>query len=195
MRSGFQARLNGSVRHFVPCIHTGYTSSMTAVKIRDSIEKTLGVAILAGFFLGLFLLITVPMEMLKMAEVRGWPSRKGVITQAYASRVVSARRPDHWTAELRGTFHDNGETFRVARVRYGDFGFGDGKARSMATVAKYPVGSEVDIYYSPSHPGETILEPFAPWHTMIITLAVGIGLILVPILLFVLRKQLAHATP
>lgn len=163
------------------------------MKIRGIIEKTIGLAILTGFIMGLVLVVFVPVELCKMAEARAWPSRKGLITVSHARRVSSVRRPAYWQAEIGGRFLDNGEKFWVSRVRYGDFRFGEGKASAMETVAKYSVGSEVDVYYSPTHPRQTILEPLAPWHTMGVAFGVGIGFVLLPVVLFVFRKQLGHA--
>jgi hypothetical protein len=62
----------------------------------------------------------------------------------------------------------------------------------MEDVAKYPKGANVKIYYSPNDPLDTVLEPFAPWDTMIITLAGGVGLVLLPVMLYLFRKQLGH---
>jgi hypothetical protein len=126
-----------------------------------------------------------------MAEARGWPSQKGIITKSVASPKTGLLQRPYWAAEICGVYKDNGVGFCVSRVRYGEFRFGDGEAASLTAVAKYPLGKEVDVYYSPFDPTTTILEPHASPSTMVITFALGIGLAFLPVLLFVLRSALA----
>jgi hypothetical protein len=155
------------------------------------IGQCLGFGILAGFILGLFFTVTVPFELRRMAEARGWPSQKGIITKSVASRKTGLLQRPYWAAEICGLYKDNGVGFCVSRVRYGEFRFGDGEAASLAAVATYPLGKEVDVYYAPYDSTTTILEPHASPSTMVITLALGIGLVFLPVLLFVLRSALA----
>jgi hypothetical protein len=151
--------------------------------------KALGALILLGFLVGLLLVVFVPVELNKMAQASEWPSRKGVVTVAYARRVNPVNKPAYYRAEIIGTFLDNGERFAITRVRHGEFRFGSGQASAMETVAQYPVGSQVDVYYSPPNPRETILEPRAPRSTMFIALGAGIGLVLLPVVLYACRKK------
>jgi len=155
------------------------------------IGQCLGFAVLTGFILGLFFTVTVPFELRRMAEARGWPSQKGIITKSIASRKISLLQRPYWAAEICGLYKDNGVGFCVSQVRYGEFRFGEGEAASLAVVAKYPVGEDVDVYYSPYEPTTTILEPHASPSTMVNTFALGIGLVFLPVLLFVLRRALA----
>jgi len=158
--------------------------------IKKILGKLCGVVLLAGILFGLFTVVAVPSEMLKMADAEKWPSRKGLITKSYASRHVSTRRPPWWRAEICGTYQDNGEKFCVRRVRYGSFRFGSGEVDAYAAVAKYPVGREVDIFYSPQNPKETVLEARTSWDAMLTLLGLGIGFLLLPILLWLFRRQL-----
>jgi hypothetical protein len=164
-------------------------TTKTSVSIKKILGKALGVLILLGFLVGLLLVVSALAEMSKMAEAQEWPFREGVVTQSSASETFSRRRGDRWTFVIRGIFNDNGEKFVLTRVRYGEFKLGKGKAYSLAAVAKYPVGSEVRVYYSPAHPRKMILEPFAPWDEMVIVLGAGIGLVLIPVVLFCFRKK------
>lgn len=148
-------------------------------------------SVLAGFILGLFFTVTVPFELRRMAEARGWPSQRGIITKSIASRKISLLQRPYWAADICGRYKDSRVGFCVSRVRYGEFRFGDGEAATLAAVAKYPVGEEVAVYYSPYDPTTTILEPHASPSTMVITFAAGIGLAFLPVLLFVLRRALA----
>ncbi|MBT1072029.1 DUF3592 domain-containing protein [Pelotalea chapellei] len=158
--------------------------------IKQILGKLLGYVLLAGILFGLFTIVAVPIEMGKMATAEKWPSRKGLITKSFADRRSSTRRAPWWRAEICGTYKDSEETFCVRRVRYGDFRFGSGEAEAHEAVAKYPVGREVDIYYSPSNPKETVLEARTSWNTMASLLGLGIGFLLLPLLLWLFRRQL-----
>jgi len=154
--------------------------------------KLAGAALLLGFAFGLILMVFVPLEMFRKAEAEGWSSsRKGVITLSSASRRPYNDRPGRrsvsWRSEICGTYKDNGERFCVSRVRYGDFGW---EAGAREAAARYPVGREVDVYHSPDNPKETILEPVSPWTRMFVLLGIGIGLVLLPVVLWRFRKKL-----
>jgi len=158
--------------------------------MKKMLGKLFGYVLLAGILFGLFTIVFVPIEMAKMAAAEKWPSRKGLITKSFAQRHSSTRRALWWRAEICGIYRDNGETFCVRRVSYGGFRFGSGEAEAHAAVAKYPVGREVDIYYSPKNPKETVLEARTSWKTMDTLLGLGIGLLLLPVLLWLFRRQL-----
>jgi hypothetical protein len=161
--------------------------------VKKIYQRLLGILILLGFLAGMLAIIFVPVEMYKMHQARGWPSRDGTITHSSATLARSGfRRAPSWRPDIGGVYHDNGEKFWVSRVRYGGFKWGAGKATVMEDVTKYPVGTKVKVYYSRTRPKDTILEPFAAWDTMIITLVVGVGLVLLPVMLYLFRKQLGH---
>ena len=161
--------------------------------VKKIFQQLLGILILLGFLVGLLAIVFVPVEMYKMHQARGWPSRDGTITHSSATLGRGGfRNAPSWRADIGGKYDDNGEKFWISRVRYGGVKWGAGKAAAMEDVAKYPVGPRVKVYYSPTRSKDTILEPFAPWDTMIITLAVGVGLVLLPVVLYLLRKQLGH---
>jgi len=158
--------------------------------IKQMLLKLFGFVLLVGIIFGLFTIVVVPIEMSKMAAAEKWPSRKGLITKSFADRRSSPQKAPWWRVEICGTYMDNGEKFCVQRVRYGDIRFGSGEAKAREAAAKYPVGREVDIYYSPSNPKETVLEARTSWNKMITLLGLGIGFLLLTVLLWLFRKQL-----
>lgn len=162
--------------------------------IKNILGKITGFVLLAGIVLGLFVIVTIPFEMIKKADAETWPARKGVITISYAShkRGSGGRHGNsmYWQAEICGAYNDNGERFCVDRIRYGGFRFGEGEASARETVAKYPVGREVDVYYSPDAPEETVLEAISPWTEMHTLLGLGIGFLVLPVILWMFRKQI-----
>ena len=162
------------------------------LNLKDIVMKLMGYVILAGIVFGLFVVVVAPFEMFKKMEAESWPSRKGVITLSYASYIsgFGSTGSPHWKAEICGNFNDNGERFCVRHVRFGGFRFGEGKESAFETVARYPVGREVDIYYSPDNPKETVLEARSSWNEMFVLMGLGIGFLLLTVLLWAFRKEI-----
>jgi hypothetical protein len=162
--------------------------------MKNILGKIAGFVILAGIAFGLFVMVALPFEMFIKAEAETWPARKGIITKSYASHHRGSAGKNsggsYFKAEICGVYEDNGEKFCVTRIRYGGFRLGEGKASALETVAKYPVGREVDIYHAPDNPKETVLEAKSPWTEMFTLLGLGIGFLLLPVLLWVFRKQI-----
>jgi hypothetical protein len=155
---------------------------------QNLIRKIVGFTLLAGFILGLFLFVTIPFEMVQMARAERWPSRRGLIVTSSANRRISLLLRPYWAADICGIYLDNGVGFCVSRIRYGGFRFDEGEAESRAAVAKYHVGSQVNVYYAPDDPTTTILEPHGPWFIMAFAWGLGIGLVLVPVLIYRARR-------
>lgn len=156
--------------------------------------QLIGFLLLTGIVFGLFAVVAAPIEMFQKARAESWPARKGVVTVSYArqQRGGFGRNPSgpYWTGEICGKYLDSGEMFCIARVRYGGFRFGAGKASALATVARYPVGREIEVYYDPEDPKETVLEPRSSWREMFTLLGLGIGFLLLPVFLWLFRKQI-----
>lgn len=165
--------------------------------MKDVLGKIAGFALLAGILFGLFAVVFVPVEMVKKARAEAWPARKGVITLSYARHQRGSGGKlgsgAYWTPEICGTYLDNGERFCIDRVRYGGFRFGEGKASADETIATYPAGRAVDVHYDPENPDDTVLEARSRWTEMVILLALGIGFLLLPVLLWLLRKRIDPA--
>lgn len=155
---------------------------------RNPIGQIVGFILLASFTLGLFLVVTIPFEMIQMGRAERWPSRQGLILTSAAKRRVNLLMRPYWTADICGIYLDNGVGFCISRIKYGGFRFGEGEAESRETVAKYRVGKQINVYYAPDDPTTTILEPHGPWFIMAFAWGLGIGLILVPVLVFISRR-------
>ena len=155
---------------------------------QNLIRKIVGFTLLAGFILGLFLFVTIPFEMVQMARAERWPSRRGLIVTSSANRRMSLLLRPYWAADICGIYLDNGVGFCVSRIRYGGFRFDEGEAESRAAVAKYHVGSQVNVYYAPDDPATTILEPRGPWFIMAFAWGLGIGLVILPVLIYRSRR-------
>jgi len=160
--------------------------------MKDIGGKLMGVVVLAGILFGVFVVLFIPAELLQKADAESWPSRKGTITTSYASYHASFSRSGSpfWRAEICGTYDDSGERFCARHIRFGGFRFGDGKAGVMETVARYPVGRRVDVYFSPDDPKETLLEARSSWQEMFTLLGLAVAFLVLPILLWLFRKKI-----
>lgn len=148
-----------------------------------------GYLMILGFLFGLFVVLIAPYEMVKMAQTESWPSRKGVVTVAYDRHYRGARQAESVSSEICGTYHDNGERFCVARIRYGSVRWGTGEASALAAVSRYPVGSEIEVFHAPGNLKDTVLEPRPSWREMQVMLGLGLFFLALPVLLHVLKKK------
>jgi hypothetical protein len=157
--------------------------------IKSIVAKAAGYVLLIGLLFGVFVSITVPLEMMRMASAESWPARKAIITTSYASRKSTSNRPPFWRPEICGNYQESGERFCVTRVSFGTFRFGSGEAEARTIVAKYPVGVETDVYQSPENPKETILDPHPSWNAMWTLLSVGVLFLVIPPMLWIARRH------
>ena len=94
------------------------------------------------------------------ASVR-WPTADGKV-------VSSSVESDHssggngggttYQAEILYEFSVDGTIYNGNRVAYGDYGSSN-PSHARNIVNQYPVGKELTVYYMPSEPEESLLEP------------------------------------
>jgi hypothetical protein len=106
---------------------------------------------------------------LQVRAAKQWPSAAGKVVASHAevreTRVIDSNREDGYRTEQRNyanivyEYSVAGKTLRNNRVSIGEdlgnFGVSE-------TVAKYPVGAVVSVYYNPLHPKEAVLERDLP---------------------------------
>jgi hypothetical protein len=90
-----------------------------------------------------------------------WPLTRGTVLSATV-QVSHQGRSRHETPLVLYTYQVNGQVFQGRQVRAGDE-FGrvrvNGAASSAShTVARYPAGSCVEVYYDPANPANSALE-------------------------------------
>lgn len=94
------------------------------------------------------------------AGSRAWPTARG---RVLAAEVRSYRSGDGWSS--RSHYPAVRYEYEVEGRRYtGDRIYFDQTSRAHAgpatrTVGRYPVGSEVTVYYDPTDPARALLEP------------------------------------
>lgn len=91
-----------------------------------------------------------------------WPQVSGVVT---ASEIQSHRGDDGTTysADVTFDYTVNDEKLSGDTVYFGDNVQTSSRSTPAKTVRKYPVGKEIQVYYSPESPDESVIEPGATW--------------------------------
>lgn len=95
----------------------------------------------------------------KQAASLAWPRCDGRITHA---AVESARDKDDnetYSAHIAYAYSVNGQSFNADRLTWGGRASSGDSRAAEAAVARYPVGSAVQITYNPENPAEAVLEP------------------------------------
>jgi hypothetical protein len=106
---------------------------------------------------------------LQVRAAREWPSTAGKVVVSEAEvrevKVIDSEREDGFRMEQRNfanvvyEYSVAGKKLRNNRVSIGE---DRGNFQLAETVAKYPVGSIVTVYYNPRHPNEAVLERDLP---------------------------------
>lgn len=128
-------------------------------------------AILPDIPLPVYLMLFTPMVLLVLAAaykslqvwaVRRWPSTSGVVVEAGEQRrqvkVPSRRRTrfeERVFANIVYNYEIAGQSYRNSRVTIGE---DRGNFEVAETLARYPVGQPVTVYYNPARPSEALLE-------------------------------------
>ena len=91
-------------------------------------------------------------------SAQSWPSTSGVVL----SSSVQVRRSNRSRSEYPVVVYQyevNGKSYQGQRIKAGDkFMSIRISGETQATVARYPVGSRVTVYYDPNNPSESALE-------------------------------------
>jgi hypothetical protein len=106
---------------------------------------------------------------LQVRAAREWPSAAGKVVASHAevraTRVMDSDREGGYRTEQRNyanivyEYAVAGKTLRNNRVSIGE---DRGNFEVAETIAKYPVGAVVTVYYNPLHPKEAVLERDLP---------------------------------
>lgn len=92
----------------------------------------------------------------RVEAARLWPSVKGRVTTSVVKRSGGKNRV--YRAKIRYTYSVAGFEFTGRRYALGGELDTSNRARAEARCAKYPEGSEPDVYYDPSDPKDACLE-------------------------------------
>ena len=115
------------------------------------------------------LLFAAAYKSLQVRAAREWPSAAGKVVASHAevreTRVIDSDREGGYRTEQRNfanvvyEYSVAGKTLRNNRVSIGE---DLGNFQVPETIAKYPVGAIVTVFYNPLHPKEAVLERDLP---------------------------------
>ena len=136
--------------------------------------------------LGLLLAVAV-YKTLQVRAAREWPSTPGRVvvsaSQLRDVRVIDSEREEGHRFEQRNfanvtyEYSVSGQKFRNNRVSIGE---DLGNFQVAETLAKYPVGAIVAVYFNPRHPREAVLERDLPqglWGCLGIGTAIALAVV------------------
>ncbi len=123
----------------------------------------LPIALVVGGPLSVMLIAMIVNKLLQLRRAAHWPQAAGRIVK---SDVVAShqRRIDKETEvinlpAIEYEFSANGQKYTGRRISVGE---DSGGANTEATLARYPVGSAVTVYYDPADPENCVLERSLP---------------------------------
>ena len=144
------------------------------------------------------ILVAAAWKSLQVRAAREWPSTAGKVVVSNAElrdvRVIDSERSDGFRSEQRNfaniiyEYSAAGKKLRNNRVSIGE---DRGNFEVAETIAKYPAGAIVTVYYNPLHPNEAVLERDLPkgiWGCL------GIGTAIVLAIVFGSAFGLHHIT-
>jgi Protein of unknown function (DUF3592) len=123
----------------------------------------------------LMLLFLVSNRRAALAAAR-WPTTTGTIlsSTAEAQRVFAPggrTTTQVWWPLVEYSYTVDGRSYYSSRLAFGA-NVGGARTLAEATVARYPGGSQVTVYFDPANPSSSVLEPriaFA-WFTLVLTI-------------------------
>lgn len=132
--------------------------------------------------LGMVVIVITLFDLYRAFACRLWNTTQGVITKASAE-IVSAyaqTRKLFSTKNQTSFYYDytvNGEKLLGSRIFFGDtflslFSF----IAAKGAIERYKEGQQVTVYYSPSNPQNSVLEPGVKWQAFA---ALVLGVVLV----------------
>lgn len=164
------------------------------MKIKDFCMKVLAGAILLGFFAGWMMFFGMMYELRQMEKVKSWPPRRATITHSYVKSVRGLPNRLSTQFEIAGKYADTGEKFG-ARVGYGIENSPWTRIRAEKIVARYPVGTEMDVYPQPGKPTSAVLVNQNSTRLTWIALWIALGFGLLPFLLYFYGRLTGYKPP
>ena len=134
----------------------------------DNLVGPLFGTLCGGFFfllfvgLGVFLIYRTQQSKKKAQVSQSWPSTPGQITDSHVSRSQSTDSDGDTTtsyaARVAYTYQVGGETYSGHNIAFGFSPSYSSEAKAQADAARYPVGSQVPVYYNPDKPSDAVLQ-------------------------------------
>ncbi|MBI2499233.1 DUF3592 domain-containing protein [Candidatus Woesearchaeota archaeon] len=121
--------------------------------------------------IGLIFFISAIINILRGYSSKNWPSVQGKIIHSDIQIQRDIRHGPNYSPTILFEYFINGTKYFSNRISFG--GTSTGLIGIQRILIKYPVGSDVLVYYNPQKPQISILEPGITF-SIIIFLLVGI---------------------
>ncbi len=143
------------------------------IKRKELTAKDQMKAVCFGFSFGLFFFV-VPLlvifswlipELNMSKESVEWPQAVGVITSSAVDSGVNDQGSYHHP-NVTYDFTVDGNKMSGGRIHFGSPWRSSSEDKARRKADSYPVGKEVQVYYSPESPSECVLEPGTAFTTL-----------------------------
>jgi hypothetical protein len=113
------------------------------------------------FVVGIVLIIKAVRDRKKAEASAVWPSTAGTVTESTIeetyTRDEDGHRETHFKPVVRYTYQVVGSSYTGNQIAFGG-GSSSNYKSAQQTIAAYPVGAQVTVYYNPEKPEEAVLE-------------------------------------
>ncbi len=140
-----------------------------------------------GFFvvllgaIGVYLVVASLRARKKAETSQGWPHTLGQVVNAEVKRTANTDDDGHITyayhPEVEYTYEAAGQVYSSRRLMFGAVQAANTPKKAQQTLARYPLGAQVTVYYDPAKPADSVLERTAGASTSM--LVIGIVMVLV----------------
>jgi hypothetical protein len=90
-------------------------------------------------------------------RAKSWPTTVGTIRTAQIGQHSSSKGGSTYSADISYSYSVGDTRYLGTKVAFGMMSASASYARGV--LNRYPVGAEVQVYYSPTNPGTAVLEP------------------------------------
>ena len=148
-------------------------------------------AILAFFFaLCLFLFINSILMISRSISSHHWPVTTGRMLKSEVYwDADNSRNTDRYVPNVKFTYTVNGKEYQSTRFKiYNPTVHSRSLAEEM--LGPYPVNAEVEVHYSPHHPGVADLQPGITGRIFMMLFISGIFVIVITVVSFLIFKKM-----
>ena len=87
-----------------------------------------------------------------------WPQAEGVVTRSEVTHSSGGDGADTYSPEITYRYLAGDRYQESYTIKFGENSY-DSRRRAREVAARYPAGKIVTVYYDPSRPGKSVLEP------------------------------------
>jgi hypothetical protein len=113
----------------------------------------------------------------------GWPQVDGTVLTSTVAAVAAA-----WKAQVTYRYKVGDQDLRGTSIALEDFD--SDRATAEAIAARYPEGAQVKVFYEPSDPSLSVLQPGAYGASAFLP-SVGVGVLVLGCVLFAIAYRLS----